>query len=68
VDGLPIKFYIWDTAGQEKYRSLVSAYFKGYLIVKLLGCQAVIIVFDLTDYVSFDQAIDVWLKLSREKT
>ncbi len=24
-----VKLYIWDTAGQEKFRSVVSAYFKG---------------------------------------
>jgi GTPase SAR1 family protein len=32
------KLYIWDTAGQEKYRSIVSTYFK--------GCHGVVLVFD----------------------
>ena len=36
----PVKLYIWDTAGQEKYRSIVSTYFK--------GCHGVLIVFDLS--------------------
>lgn len=39
----PVKLYIWDTAGSEKYRSIVSTYFK--------GCQGVIIVFDLSRYI-----------------
>lgn len=33
------KLYIWDTAGQEKYRSVVGTYFK--------GCHGAFIVFDL---------------------
>ena len=36
------KLYIWDTAGQEKYRSIVGTYFK--------GCHGAFIVFDLTKY------------------
>lgn len=42
----PVKLYIWDTAGSEKYRSIVSTYFK--------GCQGVIIVFDLSRYIIFN--------------
>ena len=29
ADGSPIKFQIWDTAGQEKYHSLAPMYYKG---------------------------------------
>ena len=36
----PAKLYIWDTAGQEKYRSIVSTYFK--------GCHGVLMMFDLS--------------------
>lgn len=35
-----VKLFIWDTAGQEKYRCIVSTYFK--------GCHGVLLVFDLT--------------------
>lgn len=42
INSNPIKLYIWDTAGQEKYRSIVSTYFK--------GCHGVFLVFDLTKY------------------
>lgn len=34
-----VKLCIWDTAGQEKFRSIVATYFK--------SCQGVILVFDL---------------------
>lgn len=40
VNDKPVKLYVWDTAGSEKYRSIVSTYFK--------GCQGVAIVFDLS--------------------
>ena len=35
----------WDTAGQERYRSITNAYYR--------GAEAIIIVFDLTNRVSF---------------
>ena len=38
--GKPVKLYIWDTAGQEKFRSIVSTYFK--------GCNGIILVFDVS--------------------
>lgn len=40
IDGVAIKLFIWDTAGQEKYRAIVSTYFN--------GCQGVMMLFDLT--------------------
>lgn len=39
VNNTNAKLYIWDTAGQEKYRSIVSTYFK--------GCHGIFLVFDL---------------------
>ena len=35
-----VKFQIWDTAGQEKYKSLASLYYK--------DAQAAIVVYDIT--------------------
>ena len=46
VDDSIIKLQIWDTAGQEKYRSITQNFYKNAL--------GVIIVFDLTDRTSFD--------------
>lgn len=47
-----IKLQIWDTAGQEKYKSLAKSYYK--------VSNAIIIVFDITDWGSFDKAKD-WI-------
>lgn len=45
VDGKKIKIQIWDTAGQEGFRTIVSAYYK--------GADAIIVVFDNSDNHSF---------------
>ena len=29
VEGKKVKMQIWDTAGQEKYRSIVNSFYKG---------------------------------------
>ena len=47
-----IKFQIWDTAGQEKYISLASMYYK--------DAQAAIIVYDITSKKSFE-AVKFWI-------
>ena len=39
------KAYIWDTAGQESYRSLITTYYR--------DCHGAIIVFDVTNVKSF---------------
>lgn len=55
----PAKLYIWDTAGQEKYRSIVSTYFK--------GCHGVLMVFDLSSEKSFANIKEQWYDLCRTK-
>jgi len=55
----PVKLYIWDTAGQEKYRSIVSTYFK--------GCHGVLMVFDLSRESSFKNIKEQWYDLCRTK-
>ena len=52
-----IKFQIWDTAGQEKYKSLASMYYK--------DASAAILVYDITSKQSFD-AIKFWVKELKE--
>jgi GTPase SAR1 family protein len=42
LKGKPAKLYIWDTAGQEKYRAIVSTYFK--------GCHGILLIFDVSKY------------------
>ena len=55
----PAKLYIWDTAGQEKYRSIVSTYFK--------GCHGVLMMFDLSSERSFKNIKEQWYDLCRTK-
>lgn len=55
----PVKLYLWDTAGQEKYRSIVSTYFK--------GCHGIMIVFDLSRESSFRNVKEQWYDLCRSK-
>ena len=45
---------IWDTAGQEKFRSIVKNYYK--------GAAAAILVYDITNLESFKELDDFWLK------
>lgn len=48
-----IKLQIWDTAGQEKYRSLITSYYK--------HTDGIIMVFDLTDMHSFQNLLTSWI-------
>jgi small GTP-binding protein len=45
IDEKCIRLQIWDTAGQEKFRSITRAYFR--------GSAAVFLVYDITNRVSF---------------
>lgn len=53
VDGQTIKLDIWDTGGQERYRSLAPMYYR--------DARAAIIVFDVTKSDSTSQA-EEWVK------
>ena len=44
-DGKNIKLQIWDTAGQEKFRTLTTSYYR--------GTSCCILVFDITNINSF---------------
>lgn len=46
IDGKIYKFFFWDTAGQEKYRSIVPQWYR--------GSKGVVMVFSLTDRNSFN--------------
>jgi small GTP-binding protein len=51
VDDRVIRVYIWDTAGQEKYRSLARMYFN--------NVAAAILVYDITELKSF-KGMEAW--------
>ena len=47
-----VKLQIWDTAGQEKYRNLISSYYR--------GVHGVLILFDICDEESFNN-LEFWI-------
>lgn len=51
-DGKKVNLNLWDTAGQEKFRSLGRNFYKNSYII--------IIVFDITNRMSFINAKEVW--------
>lgn len=54
INGQKKKFTIWDTAGQEKYRSLIKMFYK--------DASAAILVYDITDTGSFIEIQKYWYK------
>ena len=53
-----LKLEIWDTAGQEKYRSLASMFYK--------EASAAILVYDITVKESFEQIQQYWVEQIKE--
>ncbi|XP_060089244.1 ras-related protein Rab-7b [Heteronotia binoei] len=53
VDNTPVKLQIWDTGGQERFRSMVSTFYKGSD-----GC---VLAFDVMDKDSFE-SLSYWRK------
>ena len=49
-----VKFEIWDTAGQEKYRSLAKVFYK--------NAQVCILVYDISRKTSFEEIKNYWFK------
>ena len=57
-EGHKIKTQIWDTAGQEKYKSMISTYYK--------GCKGDFIVYDITKKETFE-SIENWIRDLKSK-
>jgi small GTP-binding protein len=53
-----VKFEIWDTAGQEKYRSLTQIFYK--------DSQIAILVYDITNEESFEEIEKYWYQQLKE--
>ena len=53
------KIELWDTAGEERYKSITSVYYK--------GAKGALIVYDVTSQISFDN-IGKWIMEIRDKT
>ena len=48
-----IKFDIWDTAGQEKYRALAKVFYK--------ECNGCLLIYDICDKKSFEELKNYWI-------
>ena len=59
ANDLKIKLQIWDTCGQETYRSLVQGFFR--------NTSLAIIVYDISEKKSYE-SLDIWLKDLRAQT
>ncbi len=58
-DGSYFNFQIWDTAGQELYRTLTPQYFKD-----ISGC---VIMYDITDKDTFEDGVEFYLNKLKEE-
>lgn len=54
-----VNFELWDTCGQEKYRSLTQLFYKDSLIA--------IIVYDITNKKSYKEALNYWYQQVQDK-
>ena len=52
ADGKRVKLTLWDTAGQDRFRTLTSSYYR--------GAQGVVLVYDVTRRATFDD-LQQWL-------
>lgn len=52
IDGKPTKLQIWDTAGQEKSKSVAKSYFR--------NAVGALLVYDVTDRHSYEE-VEIWL-------
>ena len=49
---VPVKIQLWDTSGQERFRSIVPMYYR--------GASAILLVFDISNRKSFTNIKDYW--------
>ena len=59
INDLKIKLQIWDTCGQETYRSLVQGFYR--------NTSLALIVYDICDKKTYE-GLDIWLKDLRSQT
>ena len=59
VNELKIKLQIWDTCGQEMYRSLIQGFYR--------NTSLALVVYDINNIKTYD-SLDIWLKDIRQHT
>eukprot|EP01117_Protostelium_nocturnum_P015705 TRINITY_DN610_c0_g1_i1.p1 TRINITY_DN610_c0_g1~~TRINITY_DN610_c0_g1_i1.p1 ORF type:complete len:895 (+),score=352.35 TRINITY_DN610_c0_g1_i1:90-2774(+) len=52
VDGKRVKMQVWDTSGQERFRTITSSYYR--------GAHGIFVVYDVTDKTSFNN-VKQWM-------
>ena len=57
IDNKNVQIKLWDTAGQEKYKSLTKSFFR--------GAEGVILVYDITNLESFTD-LKLWINSIKE--
>lgn len=57
IDGHKVKLQIWDTAGQEKFKAITKAYYR--------GAHGILVVFDIANMDSFTRT-ESWIESIRE--
>jgi small GTP-binding protein len=57
IEGVKVKLQIWDTAGQEKFRTITKAYYR--------GAHGILLVYDVTSAESFNQT-GQWMRSIQE--
>ena len=58
VDGTVVKLHIWDTGGSDRFRSLVSMYYRDAI--------AAIVCYDVSNELSF-KGVDYWTNEMKQK-
>lgn len=58
IEGVMLKIHLWDTGGSDRFRSLVSMYYR--------DAVAAIICYDLANESSF-QSVDYWTNEMQQK-
>jgi small GTP-binding protein len=58
VDGQVVQLQVWDTAGQEQFRTITKSYFR--------GTHGIILTFDVTSRLSFDRT-HLWIQSIKEE-
>ena len=59
INDRKVKLQVWDTAGQEKFRTITKAYYR--------GAQGILLVFDVTNIDSFEK-VENWMTSIQENT
>ena len=53
INGKKVKYLFWDTAGEERMKTMTYSYYR--------GCHVILIVYDITDRKSF-QNVETWIE------